>query len=172
MASQILIESQFTGTVYNMLGGIVAWKAAGYPVKTLEPDLDASGTLTWNKIDPGALVQTEISIGNIGEAGSLLDWSIESYPEWGIWTFDPSFGDDLPIDDIFTVIVNVTAPEENGAEFIGDVKIVKNENTSDFIILPINLKTPRNKAMNNINLLRIFRIFPISFQIIKYLIRL
>jgi len=32
-SAQILADSSFQGTVYNMLGGITAWKSAGYPVK-------------------------------------------------------------------------------------------------------------------------------------------
>jgi len=30
-ATQLLIANGFTGTIYNMVGGIVAWKEAGYP---------------------------------------------------------------------------------------------------------------------------------------------
>lgn len=30
-AANILIDNEFNGTIYNMLGGITAWKAAGYP---------------------------------------------------------------------------------------------------------------------------------------------
>jgi rhodanese-related sulfurtransferase len=42
-AANILIANGFNGTVYNMLGGITAWKSAGYPTKTgntnpLSPD--------------------------------------------------------------------------------------------------------------------------------------
>jgi len=32
-SAQILADSSFQGTVYNMLGGITAWKSAGFPVK-------------------------------------------------------------------------------------------------------------------------------------------
>ncbi len=33
-AASVLISRGFNGTVYNMLGGITAWKGAGYPTKT------------------------------------------------------------------------------------------------------------------------------------------
>jgi rhodanese-related sulfurtransferase len=32
-AAALLVANGFTGTIYNMLGGITAWKEAGYPTK-------------------------------------------------------------------------------------------------------------------------------------------
>lgn len=32
-AAQLLVENGFNGTVYNMLGGIIAWKTKGFPVR-------------------------------------------------------------------------------------------------------------------------------------------
>jgi len=32
-AAQILVNNDFNGTIYNMLGGITAWRSAGYPTK-------------------------------------------------------------------------------------------------------------------------------------------
>ncbi len=48
-ASQILSSNNFNGTIYNMLGGITAWKAAGLPTKTgdhppYQPDRPAGAT--------------------------------------------------------------------------------------------------------------------------------
>ena len=37
MAAEILIENNFSGTIFNMLGGITAWKEAGYPTKSNQP---------------------------------------------------------------------------------------------------------------------------------------
>lgn len=37
MAAQILVDNKFYGTIYNMPGGITAWKAAGYPTKSNQP---------------------------------------------------------------------------------------------------------------------------------------
>lgn len=36
-AAEKLIENNFSGTIYNMLGGITAWKEAGYPTKSNQP---------------------------------------------------------------------------------------------------------------------------------------
>ena len=40
MAAEILVDNNFEGTIYNMLGGIIAWKAAGYPTTILIADAD------------------------------------------------------------------------------------------------------------------------------------
>jgi rhodanese-related sulfurtransferase len=36
-AARLLINSEFTGKIYNMNGGITAWKEAGYPTKANQP---------------------------------------------------------------------------------------------------------------------------------------
>lgn len=36
-AANILIDNEFNGTIYNMLGGITAWKAADYPTHANNP---------------------------------------------------------------------------------------------------------------------------------------
>lgn len=37
IATKILINANFTGTIYNMVGGIIAWEEAGFPVRGNEP---------------------------------------------------------------------------------------------------------------------------------------
>jgi rhodanese-related sulfurtransferase len=36
-AANLLVQNNFTGTIYNMLGGITAWTTAGYPTKPNSP---------------------------------------------------------------------------------------------------------------------------------------
>jgi len=36
-AAEILVENEFNGTIYNMLGGLSAWKTAGFPTLTNQP---------------------------------------------------------------------------------------------------------------------------------------
>ena len=40
VASYILCEANFTGKIYNMLGGITAWMAAGLPIRNNTPPAD------------------------------------------------------------------------------------------------------------------------------------
>ncbi len=110
------------------------------------PDLDGSGDLSWSDIEPGAEVSGMITIENAGDPESLLDWEIESYPEWGTWTFSPESGTDLaPEDGEFTIDVTVVAPDEQETEFTGTVKLVNSEDSSDYIELDVSLATPMMK---------------------------
>jgi len=72
------------------------------------PDLDCDGSLSWTEVTPGETVTGTFTVENIGDEDSLLDWEIESYPDWGSnWTFDPDGGTDLPKGAPITVDVEV-----------------------------------------------------------------
>ena len=107
------------------------------------PDLDCTGELSWSDVEPGTMVTGEFEIENSGDPESLLDWAIESYPEWGIWTFEPDAGLDLtPETSPIAVEVEVVAPDVENEEFSGEIKIVNLEDPGDFCIIPVYLKTP------------------------------
>jgi len=57
-----------------------------------EPDLSCSGDIAWVDVTAGETVTDSFTVQNIGGAGTELDWEIESYPDWGDWTFDPDGG--------------------------------------------------------------------------------
>jgi hypothetical protein len=106
------------------------------------PDLDCDGTLNWQEVDPGSTVTGSFTVENIGEPLSLLDWEIESYPDWGLWTFDPEAGLDLtPEDGLVMVDVEVIAPDEYGSEYDGEVRIINSEDANDYCIILVSLIT-------------------------------
>ncbi|MFO7677165.1 MAG: hypothetical protein R6V50_02110, partial [Thermoplasmatota archaeon] len=45
----------------------------------LIPDLDCAGSLNWADVEPGSTVNGTFTVSNVGDAGSLLDWEIQSY---------------------------------------------------------------------------------------------
>ena len=107
------------------------------------PDLDCTGTLSWNEVTPGETVTGEFTVENIGDPTSLLDWEIESYPEWGIWTFSPNGDTGLtPEDGAITVTVEVVAPDEQGTEFTGEVTLINSNDPSDSCTIDAALATP------------------------------
>ena len=76
-------------------------------------DLDCDGIIPPGTTEPGATIEGEITVENIGEPLSELDWEVESYPDWGTWTFDPDGGEDLtPEDGSVTIEVEVVAPDD------------------------------------------------------------
>jgi hypothetical protein len=110
------------------------------------PDLKLGGSLGWTDVGAGETVTGEFTVSNGGTPGTQLDWEIESWPEWGDWTFTPTGGDDLT--GVTTVQVSVVAPDEANQEFTGNVKVVNKENSEDFETISVSLVTPRNKAIH------------------------
>ena len=116
-----------------------------------EPDLDCEGSLSWTDVEPGALVTGSFDVINIGEAGSNLDWEIDSYPDWGTWTFNPESGDNLkPEEGAFIIEVEVIAPDNTESEFTGVIKIVNKHDDSDYDTIPVSLATPTSLIDNNL----------------------
>ncbi len=111
-------------------------------------DLECDGILSWTEVEPGSIVTGSFSVENIGTPLSMLDWEIQSCPDWGIWTFTPSSGDDLtPEDGELIVEVEAIAPDEQNQEFTGEITIVNTDNTDDFCILPVFLATPMRQNL-------------------------
>ncbi|MFO7676888.1 MAG: C25 family cysteine peptidase [Thermoplasmatota archaeon] len=107
------------------------------------PDLDCDGSLSWSQVKPGNTVNGTFTVSNIGEAGSLLDWAIQSYPSWGTWTFTPNGSVGLsPEDGAMTVSVSVIAPDNPETEFSGQITIINSDDPSDTCVIDVALATP------------------------------
>ena len=129
------------------------------------PDLDCNGSLSWVDIKSGDVVTGIFTVENIGEPNSELDWKIESYPNWGTWTFAPLNGDNLtPEDGAITVEVSVVAPDKKNKEFNGGIKIANREIGSDQCYIQVSLATSRTKTTTQLSiqfLERLFQRFPL-----------
>lgn len=135
------------------------------------PDLDCTGKLEWPKVKTGSTARGEISVSNIGDEYSSLDWEVIEYPDWGEWTFTPTIGYDLkPVDGAKTVAVSVIAPNEEPQTYEGQIKIVNMNDDSDFVIINTVLTTPKIRqkpALNNfIN--KLFSNFPLIANLFNY----
>jgi hypothetical protein len=137
-----------------------------------EPDLDCIGSLHLGNVRTGKTIEGSFKIKNIGASGSLLNWKIKSFPSWGNWEFTPESGENLtPEDGIVDVKVSITVPDESKMEFEGYVMIENRDNPNDFDVIPISLKTPRNK-INFTLFFDILRNHPRFFPILKFLIKI
>ncbi len=114
------------------------------PPQPNTPDLDCEGSLSWNNVKPGKTVNGNFRVRNIGDAGSLLNWTVNtSSITWGTWSFTPASGENLtPEDGQLTVQVSVSAPNEKNSEFQGNIRVENKDNSSDFDLIPVHLKTP------------------------------
>jgi outer membrane protein assembly factor BamB len=123
----------------------------------LYPDLECNGELTWNKLKPLSNRTGSFTVKNIGDPGSLLNWEIVDWPEWGEWTFTPMKGNNLrPKDGEITVNVSLdlsknaafSYEKECNRGYTGEVKIVNKENSSDFCTIKVYLRTNKNRFFN------------------------
>ena len=113
------------------------------PPQLQTPDLECQGTISLTNIEPGSTVNSTFQVENIGDFDSILNWTVDTYPTWGTWSFTPTSGDNLtPEDGPVTVHVSITAPGQENTEFYGVIKVVNTDNPDDFDQIPIYLKTP------------------------------
>lgn len=144
----------------------------GYPKI---PDLDCRGRIVWLKTiirqkTLGTKTAT-FEVGNTGDAGSLLNWQVTSWPEWGNWSFDPSSGTGLPAGSWVTVTATCLAPNEPFKTFTGEIKISNTDDLTDYCVIDVSLTTPRVKGtidplFNNL-LQRFFMQFPVLHWILN-----
>jgi rhodanese-related sulfurtransferase len=83
VASYILLNANFTGKIYNMLGGIMAWEAEGLPIRNntppSAPDIDGPTTVTVNK-------PRDYTLSTIDDEEDIvyywIEWCNDTTPEW------------------------------------------------------------------------------------------
>jgi hypothetical protein len=122
------------------------------PGNTTIPDLECTGSLSWSNIKPGATVHGSFQVQNVGDTGSLLNWTVNNSLTWGTWTFSPSSGEDLtPELGPVTVEVYVVAPKEKNAEFEGFLQVQNKNNASDVDTIPVSLKTAASVFLSTAN---------------------
>jgi hypothetical protein len=140
-----------------------------YYNQLLFSDLDCSGSIRWTDVNPGEKVKGSFELANSGDAGSLLDWKIESYPDWGLWSFSPRSGRDLtPNDGSQFIQVSVTSPLDTNSVFNGSIKVVNTHDNSDYCLIPVSLSTPlRNPLLSFITLFweKVVLLFPVCKDI-------
>jgi hypothetical protein len=113
------------------------------PPENNTPDLDCSGSLSWTDVEPGTTVTGSFQLQNMGDVGSLLNWTINSTQlSWGTWSFAPVSGENLtPEAGQLTVQVSVRAPEKKNSYFDAYIKVENRQNPDDFALIPVTLST-------------------------------
>jgi len=105
------------------------------------PDLDCDGQFDLVEIELGETISGVITVVNIGEPLSELNWEISEYPDWCIWTFTPSFGYGLTPEQgdimVFCEAIVQELPEE---EVWDEIIIVNIDNLDDYCIVYVHYK--------------------------------
>jgi len=142
-----------------------------YPKEQYSEDLDCSGSFSFSNVKPETIVTGSIQVHNIGVSGSQLNWTIESYPDWGTWTSTPSSGIGLAAGDFVTVNVSVVAPSSKMKNFAGTIKIINSNYPADFCELDVSITTSRSRDITVFNLLQwILHKYPNMFPILHHLL--
>jgi len=136
------------------------------------PDLECDGDLSWIEITPGSIVAGSFTVRNIGDSGSFLDWEIESFPDWGIWTIVPDSGIGLAVGDSITVEVEVVAPDETETDFDGEIVIVNLDDADDTCVIDVSLATPVSQQSPHSWFQRFIDRFPNAFPLLRNLLEL
>ncbi|PNX48548.1 MAG: hypothetical protein BV457_03475 [Thermoplasmata archaeon M9B1D] len=132
-----------------------------------EPDLYCYGSLKWSRASSGTTLDGYFYVTNIGANGSLLNWEILSYPDWGTWYFDPDSGERLtPEYGQYNVHVSVIPPKEKNKEFEGYIRIARQENQEDYSLIPVYVKTSRQKTIN-LSIFKFFENHQTLFQLLQ-----
>ena len=130
-------------------------------------NLDGCGALYWTNVKPESTISGNFSIENIGLPGSEINWEIVVWPDWGIWTFNPSSGDGLTPEDgpqIIDVVVDV--PKNKNKHFNGHIKVVNIDSPNDYCIIHVSLKTPYCKNIFFNSFIQFLRNFILKYFII------
>jgi len=150
-------------------------------ISELMEDLECEGTLSWTNIKQGTTVNGSFTVRNNGGQGTKLNWEVNSYPDWGTWTFTPSNGSDLtPEAGIITVQVTILAPKAKSIsllynlyktkteDFTGNMTIINKDNPSDKEVIPVSITVSKSKAFTFLNIYEylIYR-FPLLEKILN-----
>ena len=110
--------------------------------------LECSGSICPDKkVEPGNVIDTSFTVENTGPSNTWLNWEIESYPEWGTWTFKPDHGSNLePSDGKITVDVEIEIPNDESEEFIGKITVVNADRANNKETIDVSIRTVKNKA--------------------------
>jgi hypothetical protein len=127
------------------------WMVKLAPDYEYQPDLECYGHQDINLSDifPGSTINGIHEIVNVGGEFSLLDWKIESFPDWGTWSFSPDNGNDLKTEDgPFKIHLEIKAPNEKNKTFNGIIKIINKHDSTDSCSIKITISTPRIKSID------------------------
>ena len=135
-----------------------------------KPDLDCKGSFNWIDVKGGEILTGFFQVQNIGGSDSFLNWSIVSFPDWGNWTFNPENGENLTVEDgPITVHVSVVAPNKVNTKFEGYIIVENQEDSEDYDVIPIFLKTSRKKEIQTSLFLNLFQNPRKRFPILNFI---
>jgi len=145
--------SEWNDLYYYNFGDLSYRGTANFCIKALTNswspaggDLYCDDEISLSDVKALSIAKTSISIENIGEPSSSLDWEVTEWPDWGTWTFKPKRGNNLkPENGEFTIDISILTPTSKDTEFVGEIKIVNSEYPNDYEMVEVTLKTSKTR---------------------------
>ena len=172
----------FCSSITDTFGDVYYDNIANSNLPLPEPNLDCEGDLNLGNVKSASTIYRDILVKNIGDTGSFLDWEVESYPDWGVWTFTPESGIGLAASGSTTMNVSIVAPKQvsaaayleepvNDDPYEGEVKVVNSQNASDFCIIDVSMVVPVNQYSPQFPLLqRLLERFPNALPLLRLML--
>jgi len=109
------------------------------------------GVLNFGDVHVGDSKTLEFDVKNTGEYGSYLHWKIytDNIPKVGDWLIDPSEEFTLEKGEVTTVKLTFEPNPDYRGRFSGEIKVKNEDFTSNYVDIPIKIKVPRYRTVNN-----------------------
>jgi len=91
-------------------------------------------------LGPGESITASFWIWNLPDIEGPLNWDISNYPENGTWSFSKTSGT-IPVMGTEVVHFTVTAPDEEGMDLGGEIKIISSDDPGDSDSVIVHVKT-------------------------------
>jgi len=131
------------------------------------PDINCDPVgLNFGTASPGATVTAQIYVCNGGDAGSYLNWYVDTaaVPAWGTWTFSPAGGTGVAEGDCDIIDVTCVLTEEKG-DYTGEITVYNADDATDYCKLDTSVSVPRARTHSVI--WNLFEQFPALYQILE-----
>jgi hypothetical protein len=113
---------------------------SGYVYLNIYPNLNCSKEISWDDVIPGETLNESFMVMNCGDLNSTLNWSIQSWPEWGQWMLSPING--ILSGGCSQVInVSIVAPPKQNQDYSGELLVINQDNPDQFCIVNVSLRT-------------------------------
>jgi C1A family cysteine protease len=117
------------------------------------PKLDAScspNPLTWTQVEPGDTKTGTITVKNVGDIDSFLNWEVKSgYPSW--ITCSKTSGTGLPKGSTDTITLTVFASDKGEDTRSGKIRLVNSDDPTDFKEFTVSITTKKSLSFQQIN---------------------
>jgi len=156
LSGYIIMGAEFNGTIYNMLGGITAWQAEGFPIRNNtapdSPTIDGPEEAT---AATNVTFEFSTSDAESDAVYYMIDWGDGTTEETELYKISKTVS-----------IIHQWAEKETYVITAKAVDFYGNESDN----ATFEIKIPRNRAYHFNIIEQLFKRFPEAFSIIRYLL--